>query len=72
MPTPPKLCGDCETQMDAMPDVYAMPRLDRDGKGGWGFSLNRVIPITVYMCPSCGRLKFISAMSLGNLEQDAE
>jgi len=68
MATPPKLCGDCGVQMEANTDVFALPGLDR-GETGWAFNTNRALPVTVYMCPNCGRYKFISAMLLGNLEQ---
>ena len=56
-------------QMEANTDVFALPGLDRT-PDGWAFNTNRALPVTIYMCPNCGRYKFISAMFLGNLEQD--
>jgi hypothetical protein len=67
MATPPKMCGDCGTQMEVMPDLYALPGFDKT-EAGYQFNTNRAVPITVYICPSCGRFKFMSALMLGNLE----
>ena len=53
--------------MEVMPDLYALPGFDRTDSG-YQFNTNRAVPITVYICPSCGRFKFMSAMMLGNLE----
>ena len=70
--TPPKLCGDCGTQMDVNPDLFALPGLDTvanpDGSAGLSFNLSRALPVTVYVCPSCGRFKFMSAILLNNIE----
>jgi hypothetical protein len=71
MAFPPKLCGDCGTQMEPMPDLYAMPGLDKTEKG-LSFNMNRAVPVTVYMCSKCGRFKFMSAALLGNLKPEAE
>ena len=68
---PAKLCGDCGTQMEAMPEVYAMPGLGRT-ETGVAFNTNRALPVTVYLCPKCGRFKFMSAMALGNLAAESE
>ncbi len=71
--TPPKLCGDCGTQMEVNPDLFALPGLDAvaspDGLAtGLQFNFNRALPVTVYICPNCGRFKFISAIFLNNVE----
>jgi hypothetical protein len=66
---PAKLCGDCGAQMDPMPEVYAMPGLDRTEQG-LVFNSNRAVPVTVYLCPKCGRFKFMSAALLGNLNPE--
>jgi len=71
MAAPPKLCGDCGAQMEVNPDVFALPGLDRVPTG-WAFNTNRAMPVTAYMCPNCGRFKFISAMFLGNLAPEEE
>jgi hypothetical protein len=55
--------------MEVNTDVFALPGLDRS-ETGWVFNTNRAMPVTAYMCPNCGRFKFISAMFLGNLEQE--
>ena len=69
MATPPKLCGDCGNQMDVMPELYALPGFDRSEQG-FVFNTNRAVPVTVYLCPNCGRFKFMSALMLGNMEPD--
>jgi hypothetical protein len=70
--TPPKLCGDCGTQMDVNPGLFALPGLDPitnpDGTQGLNFNFSRGLPVTVYVCPSCGRFKFMSAILLNNIE----
>ena len=71
--TPPKLCGDCGTQMEVNPDLFALPGIDpmvsADGQpAGLQFNLTRALPVTVCICPSCGRFKFMSALMLGNVE----
>jgi hypothetical protein len=71
--TPPKLCGDCGTQMEVNPDLFALPGIDptvsADGQpAGLQFNFTRALPVTVYICPSCGRFKFMSALMLGNVE----
>ena len=68
--TPPKLCGDCGTQMDVNPDLFALPGLDPT-PAGLGFNFGRALPVTVYICPNCGRFKFLSAIFLKNLETPA-
>ncbi|MDP4199837.1 MAG: hypothetical protein Q8922_14225 [Bacteroidota bacterium] len=65
--TPPKLCGDCGTQMDVNPDLFAMPGLDATPTG-LQFNFARALPVTVYICPSCGRFKLMSAIFLNNIE----
>jgi hypothetical protein len=52
--------------MDVMPELYALPGMDST-PSGLQFNFNRAVPITVYICPGCGRFKFMSAMMLGNL-----
>ena len=66
---PAKLCGDCGSQMEAMPEVYAMPGLDRT-EAGLVFNTNRAVPVTVYLCQKCGRFKFMSAALLGILNTE--
>jgi len=71
--TPPKLCGDCGTQMEVNPDLFAIPGLDAvaaaDGQPAkLQFNLSRALPVTAYICPNCGRFKFMSAIMLGNVE----
>ena len=68
---PAKLCGDCGTQMDPMPEVYALPGLDRT-ETGLSFNHNRAVPVTVYLCSKCGRFKFMSAAMLGNLNPEQQ
>ena len=53
--------------MEVNPDLFALPGLDPTPQG-LAFNFNRALPVTVYICPNCGRFKFISAMFLGNLE----
>jgi hypothetical protein len=53
--------------MEVMPDLYALPGFDKTD-AGYQFNTNRAVPVTVYICPNCGRFKFMSAMMLGNLE----
>ncbi|HEX5316820.1 MAG TPA: hypothetical protein VFX22_09230 [Candidatus Kapabacteria bacterium] len=69
--TPPKLCGDCGTQMDVNPDLFALPGLDPT-PNGLTFNFTRALPATVYICPNCGRFKFISAIFLNNIEPASE
>jgi hypothetical protein len=71
--TPPKLCGDCGTQMEVNTELYAMPAIDQtlnaDGQpSGLQFNFSRALPVTVYICPNCGRFKFMSAIFLKNVE----
>jgi hypothetical protein len=58
--------------MDVNPDLFALPGLDStsnpDGSRGLNFNLSRALPVTVYVCPSCGRFKFMSAILLNNIE----
>ncbi len=69
--TPPKICGDCGTQMEVNPDLFALPGLDpitdENGNTSLRFNLGRALPVTAYVCPSCGRFKFLSAIVLGNI-----
>ncbi len=57
--------------MDVNPDLYALPALDTisnpDGGTGLNFNFTRALPVTVYICPSCGRFKFMSALLLNNI-----
>ncbi len=70
--TPPKLCGDCGTQMEVNADLFALPSLDPISNPGGGTTLNfnfsRALPVTVYICPNCGRFKFMSAIFLNTIE----
>jgi hypothetical protein len=68
--TPPKLCGDCGTQMEVNPDLFALPGLDAT-PNGLVFNTSRALPVTVYICPKCGRFKFMSAIMLNNVEEVA-
>ena len=69
---PAKLCGDCGTQMDLNPDLFALvgldPAVNPDGSSGLSFNLTRALPVTAYVCPNCGRFKFMSAILLNNIE----
>ena len=58
--------------MEVNPDLFALPGLEanvsEDGKQTiMQFNLGRAFPITVYVCPSCGRVKLMSAIFLGNV-----
>jgi len=53
--------------MEVNPDLFAFPGLDPTPQG-LAFNFNRALPVTVYICPNCGRFKFISAIFLGNVE----
>jgi hypothetical protein len=71
--TPPKMCGDCGTQMEVNPDLYAIPSIDHtlNAEGqptGLQFNFSRALPVTAYVCPNCGRFKFMSAIFLKNVE----
>ena len=65
--TPPKVCGDCGTQMEANPDLFAIPAID-ETPTGLQFNFSRALPVTAYVCPNCGRFKFMSAIHLKNVE----
>jgi hypothetical protein len=58
--------------MDVNPDLFALLGLDSisnpDGSRGLNFNLSRALPVTVYVCPNCGRFKFMSAILLNNIE----
>ena len=58
--------------MEVNPDLFALPGLDvtmnADGSSGLQFNLARALPVTAYVCPSCGRFKFMSALMLGNVD----
>ncbi len=59
--------------MEVNPDLFALPGLDTvanaDGQAaGLQFNFNRALPVTVYICPNCGRFKFISAIFLNNVQ----
>ena len=54
--------------MEVNPDLFALPGLDATPKG-LVFNTNRALPVTVYICPNCGRFKFMSAIFLNNIEQ---
>ncbi len=71
MATPPKMCGDCNTQMNVEPGLYALTGLERTPEG-FAINANRALPVTAYLCPNCGRYKFISAMILGNLNPEPD
>ena len=53
--------------MEVNPDLFAFPGLDPTPQG-LAFNFNRALPVTVYICPNCGRFKFLSAIFLGNVE----
>jgi hypothetical protein len=57
--------------MDVNPDLFALPGLDPvanpDGSTGLSFNLSRALPVTAYVCPNCGRFKFMSAIVLNNI-----
>ena len=57
--------------MEVNPDLFAMPGLDATPTG-LVFNTARALPVTVYICPNCGRFKFMSAIFLNNIEQVAE
>jgi hypothetical protein len=59
--------------MEVNPDLFAIPGLDAvagsDGQPAeLRFNLSRALPVTAYICPNCGRFKFMSAIMLGNVE----
>lgn len=66
MALPPKLCGDCGTQMDPVEEVFGLVGMAPTPQG-LVFNTNRAYPVTVYLCSNCGRLKLMSAALLGNL-----
>ena len=53
--------------MEVNPDLFALPGMDVTS-AGLSFNLGRALPVTVYVCPNCGRFKFMSAIFLGNIE----
>ncbi len=53
--------------MDVNPDLFALPGMDATPTG-LQFNLGRALPVTVYICPNCGRFKFMSAIFLNNIE----
>jgi hypothetical protein len=53
--------------MEVNPDLFALPGLDATPQG-LQFNLTRALPVTVYICPKCGRFKFMSAILLKNVE----
>jgi len=53
--------------MEVNPDLFALPGIDATPKG-LSFNLTRALPVTVYICPKCGRFKFMSAIFLKNVE----
>jgi hypothetical protein len=67
MALPAKLCGDCGVQMEVNPDLFALPGLDQT-PNGLVFNTSRALPVTAYICPKCGRFKFLSAIFLNNIE----
>ena len=56
--------------MEVNPDLFALPGLDAT-PNGLVFNTSRALPVTVYICPKCGRFKFMSAIMLNNIEQPA-
>ncbi len=58
--------------MEVNPDLFALPGLDpvvnADGTSTLQFNFGRAVPVTAYVCPSCGRFKFMSAIVLNNIE----
>ena len=64
--TPAKLCGDCGVQMDLNPDLFALVGIDQT-PNGLQFNTGRALPVTTYICPKCGRFKFISAVFLEHI-----
>ena len=59
--------------MEVNPDLFAIPGLDQvagaDGQPAkLQFNLSRALPVTAYVCPNCGRFKFMSAIMLGYVE----
>jgi hypothetical protein len=57
--------------MEVNADLFALPGLEagKDGNGNvtLQFNMSRALPVTVYICPNCGRFKFMSAIVLGNI-----
>jgi len=53
--------------MEVNPDLFALPGLD-PSPNGLAFNFTRALPVTVYICPNCGRFKFLSAIFLNNIE----
>jgi hypothetical protein len=53
--------------MEVNPDLFALPGLDTT-PSGLQFNTGRALPVTVYICPNCGRFKFMSAIFLNNIE----
>jgi len=56
--------------MDVNPDLFALPGLDPTANG-LAFNFTRALPVTIYICPNCGRFKFMSAIFLNNIEAPA-
>jgi hypothetical protein len=65
--TPPKMCGDCGTQMEVNQELYAIPSIN-ETPTGLQFNFSRALPVTAYVCPNCGRFKLMSAVFLKNVE----
>jgi hypothetical protein len=57
--------------MEVNPDLFALPGLDAT-PSGLQFNTGRALPVTVYICPNCGRFKFMSAIFLNNIEPIVE
>jgi len=53
--------------MEVNADLFALPGIDPT-PNGLAFNFTRALPVTVYICPSCGRFKFMSAIFLNNIE----
>ena len=53
--------------MEVNPDLFAIPAIDQT-PNGIQFNFARALPVTTYLCPNCGRFKFMSAIFLNNLE----
>jgi hypothetical protein len=58
--------------MEVNSDLFALPGLDSvanaNGTSGLQFNFSRALPVTVYICPNCGRFKFMSAIALNAIE----
>ncbi len=53
--------------MEVNPELFALPGLDVTPQGVQ-FNTSRALPVTTYICPKCGRFKFLSAAFLNNLQ----